>query len=261
LQALGALIIFFLIFQLISRRYKMKQVKRIGVGFVYTFIGLAVFLTGVNVGFIPVGQYIGEVLASGQATAFGHPVTPWILVPFGMLVGYFIVSAEPAVHVLNKQVEDISGGAIPQKAMATGLAIGMASALGLTMVRILLKIDIMYMLIPGYSLAILMTFFVPKIFVGIAFDSGGVCSGPLTSTFLLPLAMGVCLGSGGDLMKNAFGIVAMVAMAPLIVIQIMGLVYRVKTSTKVSAESILSAEEAGEVIIYDWKPRVWIERA
>jgi hypothetical protein len=261
LQALGALIIFFLIFQLISRRYKMKQVKRIGVGFVYTFIGLAVFLTGVNVGFIPVGQYIGEVLASGQATAFGHSVTPWILVPFGMLVGYFIVAAEPAVHVLNKQVEDISGGAIPQRAMATGLAIGMASALGLTMVRILLKIDIIYILIPGYALAILLTFFVPKIFVGIAFDSGGVCSGPLTSTFLLPLAMGVCMGSGGDMMRDAFGIVAMVAMAPLIVIQIMGLMYRIKTARKVSVESVMSLEEAGEIIIYDWKPRVWVERA
>ncbi|MDR3302247.1 MAG: DUF1538 domain-containing protein [Spirochaetaceae bacterium] len=251
MQALAAIVLFFLVFQFISRRYKMKQVKRIGVGFAYTLVGLVVFLTGVNVGFIPVGHYIGDVLASGSATTFGYAVTPWILVPFGMLVGYYIVSAEPAVHVLNKQVEAISSGAIPQKAMAKGLAIGMAAALALTMTRILLKIDIIYILIPGYALAIIMTFFVPKIFVGIAFDSGGVCSGPMTSTFLLPLAMGVCTGSGGDLMKDAFGIVAMVAMAPLIVIQIMGLVYRIKTSGKAAASVTLTQEEAGEIIIYE----------
>jgi hypothetical protein len=261
LQALGAVVAFFLIFQLISRRYKMKQVKRIGMGFVYTLIGLVVFLTGVNVGFIPVGQYLGDVLASGRAEAFGRQVTPWLLVPFGMLIGYFIVSAEPAVHVLNKQVEAISSGAIPQKAMSTGLAIGMAAALALTMVRILLKIDIVYILLPGYALAIILTFFVPKIFVGIAFDSGGVCSGPMTSTFLLPLAMGVCTGSNGDMMRDAFGIVAMVAMAPLIVIQIMGLAYKIKTSVKPQTASIMTAEEAGEIIIYDWAPRAWVQRA
>ncbi|MDR2865675.1 MAG: DUF1538 domain-containing protein [Spirochaetaceae bacterium] len=250
-QALGAVILFFLIFQLISRRYKIKQVKRIGIGFAYTLIGLVLFLTGVNVGFIPVGQYVGDVLASGKAVAFGMEVTPWILIPFGMLVGYFIVAAEPAVHVLNKQVETISSGAIPQKSMSTGLAVGMSLALGLTMFRILLKIDIIYILIPGYALAILLTFFVPKIFVGIAFDSGGVCSGPMTSTFLLPLAMGVCAGSKGDLMKDAFGIVAMVAMAPLIVIQIMGLIYKIKTGGKEKITAFITPQEAGEIIIYE----------
>jgi hypothetical protein len=251
MQALAAVVLFFLVFQVVSRRYKMKQVKRIGVGFVYTLVGLVVFLTGVNVGFIPVGHYIGDVLASGRATVFGYQVSPWILVPFGMLVGYYIVSAEPAVHVLNKQVEAISSGAIPQKAMAKGLAIGMAAALALTMTRILLGIDIICILAPGYALAIVLTFFVPKIFVGIAFDSGGVCSGPMTSTFLLPLAMGVCSGRGGDLMKDAFGIVAMVAMAPLIVIQIMGLVYKIKTSGKAASGVTLTPEEAGEIVVYE----------
>ncbi|MDR2467661.1 MAG: DUF1538 domain-containing protein [Spirochaetaceae bacterium] len=243
LQALAAIIIFFVIFQVISRRYKVKQVKRIGVGFAYTFIGLVVFLTGVNVGFIPVGQFLGSALAASPFK--------WVLVPFGMIVGYFIVAAEPAVHVLNKQVEAISSGAIPQRTMLTGLAIGMAAALGITMVRILLRIDILYILIPGYIIAIVLTFLVPKIFVGIAFDSGGVCSGPMTSTFLLPLAMGVCAGSGGDLMRDAFGVVALVAMAPLIVIQVMGLVYRVKTAKAKARGAVLTMEDAGEIIWYD----------
>jgi hypothetical protein len=144
------------------------------------------------------------------------------------------VAAEPAVHVLIKQVEDISAGTISQRAMKRGLAIGMAMALGLTMVRILAGIPILWILGPGYALALLLTFFVPKIFTGIAFDSGGVCSGPMTSTFLLPLAMGVCDGVGGDMMMDAFGIVAVIAMAPLVIIQLMGLVYanRMKPSAK-----------------------------
>ncbi|MDR2491738.1 MAG: DUF1538 domain-containing protein [Spirochaetaceae bacterium] len=243
IQALGAIVVFFILFQLISRRFKKHQIHRVGVGFVYTLIGLVVFLTGVNVGFIPVGHLLGEHLAASNFK--------WVLIPFSMIVGYFIVSAEPAVHVLNKQVEDISSGAIPAKTMHGGLAIGMAGALALTMIRILMHIPIMYILIPGYAAAIVLTFFVPKIFTGIAFDSGGVCSGPLTSTFLLPFAMGVTQGSGGDLMKEAFGIVAMVAMAPLIVIQIIGLIYSIKLKSLRAVHGTEDAEYAGEIIEYE----------
>jgi len=243
LQAMAAIIAFFLIFQLISRRYRKTQVKRIGMGLLYTFIGLVVFLTGVNVGFIPVGQFIGKTLAASPKS--------WVLIPFGMIVGYFIVQAEPAVHVLNKQVETISSGAISQKTMSVGLAIGMASAIGLTMLRVLAGIDLLYFIVPGYILAIVMTFIVPPIFVGIAFDSGGVCSGPMTSTFLLPLSIGVCMGAGRDLMRNAFGVVALVALAPLIVIQLIGLIYLIKTRGKGVAEALISEEEAGQIIIYD----------
>jgi hypothetical protein len=247
LKAMGALVVFFLIFQLISRRYKKHQLARIGVGFLYTFIGLVVFLTGVNVGFIPVGQLLGSQLAAAPYK--------WVLIPFGMLIGYFIVAAEPAVHVLNKQVEEISSGAISQKVMNRGLAIGMASALGITMARILLGIPIMYILIPGYAFALGLSFFVPRIFTGIAFDSGGVCSGPMTSTFLLPLAMGTCEGAGRDLMIDAFGMVAMVAMAPLIVIQFMGLIYGHKMKLSVTAAkpemAAMSAEDAGAIIEYE----------
>jgi hypothetical protein len=223
LQALAALALFFVIFQAVSHRYKRHQLTRILIGFAYTFIGLVVFLTGVNVGFIPIGRILGEQLASSEIK--------WVLIPLSMLIGYYIVNAEPAVHVLNKQVEGISSGAISAGVMRRGLSIGMAAALGLTMVRILLHIPIMYILIPGYAFALLLTFFVPRIFTGIAFDSGGVCSGPMTSTFLLPLAMGVCEGVGGDMLTEAFGIVSMVAMAPLIVIQAMGLIYRAKLAS------------------------------
>ncbi|MDR2601331.1 MAG: DUF1538 domain-containing protein [Spirochaetaceae bacterium] len=243
LQALCAIILFFVVFQLISRRFKKHQVRRMTVGFLYTLIGLVVFLTGVNVGFIPAGQRIGEALATSNIRL--------ILIPFSMIVGYFIVSAEPAVHVLTKQVEDISAGAIPQKTLRTGLAVGMSAALALSMSRILLHIPIMYILIPGYITAIVLTFFVPKIFTGIAFDSGGVCSGPLTSTFLLPFAMGACRGSGGDLMLEAFGIVAMVAMTPLIVIQIIGVFYNIKLKSMQSGGGTARAGGVEEIIEYE----------
>jgi hypothetical protein len=239
LFAMGAIVVFFLFFQIFSRRYKRHQLARIGVGFLYTFIGLALFLTGVSVGFIPVGHALGFMVASGSFK--------WVLVPLGALIGFFIVAAEPAVHVLNKQVEEITSGAIPQKMMKRGLAIGMSIALAFTMLRILLGIPLIWILIPGYAFAIILTFFVPPIFTGIAFDSGGVCSGPMTSTFLLPLAMGVCDGVKGDLMNDAFGIVAMVAMTPLIIIQIMGLLYVFKTRTAAEQAAVEQAAAAAGV--------------
>ncbi|MDR3174402.1 MAG: DUF1538 domain-containing protein [Treponema sp.] len=250
LYALLALAVFFVIFQFIARRFKKHQLVRIVVGFFYTLIGLVVFLTGVNVGFIPVGHLLGSELAASPLK--------WVLVPLSMVIGYFIVAAEPAVHVLTKQVEEISSGSIPQKIMNRGLSIGMAAALAITMIRILTGISIMWILIPGYTFALVLTFFVPRIFTGIAFDSGGVCSGPMTSTFLLPLAMGVCEGVGGDLMADAFGIVAMVAMAPLIVIQFMGLMYgrKMKKSAKQTKQAMetMGGENAGEIIVFEEGP-------
>jgi hypothetical protein len=245
-MALGAIVVFFLIFQILTRRYKRHQLGRVAIGFIYTFIGLVVFLTGVDVGFIPVGQLLGSRLGAASFK--------WILVPLSMVIGYFIVNAEPAVHVLTKQVEDISGGVISHKVMNRGLAVGMAIALAITMTRILAGIPIMWILIPGYAFALILTFFVPKIFTGIAFDSGGVCSGPMTSTFLLPLAMGAAEGAGRDLMTDAFGIVAMVAMTPLIIIQLMGLVYGAKLKAVQPAEDQIPAfnpEELGSVTLFE----------
>ncbi|MDR2313301.1 MAG: DUF1538 domain-containing protein [Spirochaetaceae bacterium] len=250
IKALGAVLVIFFVFQLIFRRYKRHQLVRIVVGFFYTFIGLVVFLTGVNVGFIPVGQFLGVELALS-------PFKRWILIPLGMLFGYFIVEAEPAVHVLIKEVEEISSGAIPQKVLKRGFSIGMAAALGLSMLRLLLDIHLLWFLVPGYIIALGLTFFVPAIFTGIAFDSGGVCSGPLTSTFLLPLAMGTCEGLGGDLLIDAFGIVSMVAMAPLIVIQVIGLIYRrkLKTSDELSKEELeaMALDDSAVIVEYDYE--------
>lgn len=214
------IVLFFGVFQLISRDIKKKTLIKILIGLVYTYVGLVLFLTGVNVGFMPAGNYLGQVIA-GLSYA-------WIIVPIGMIIGYFIVQAEPAVFVLTKQVEEITSGAIPAKAMETSLSVGVATSIGLAMIRVLTGISIMWFVVPGYMVALLLTFFVPKIFTSIAFDSGGVASGPMTATFLLPFAMGACNALGGNIITDAFGVVAMVAMTPLITIQSLGLIYRVK---------------------------------
>ena len=205
----------FLLFQLFTRRFHGNQLVRISIGLIYTYVGLVLFLTGVNVGFMPAGQVIGSSLALSPQ--------PWVLIPIGAIVGYFIVRAEPAVQVLTKQVEEVSNGSITQKAIGHALSIGVGISVALAMVRILTGISIFWVLIPGYAISLAMTFFVPQIFTGIAFDSGGVASGPMTTTFLLPLAMGACDALGGNIMTDAFGIVAMVAMTPLITIQALGL--------------------------------------
>ena len=211
---------FFAVFQVVSLRLKKKKVLKIVVGLLYTYVGLVLFLTGVNVGFMPAGKYLGQQIASLSYN--------WILVPIGMLMGWFIVQAEPAVHVLNKQVEEITSGAIPGKAMSTSLSVGVAVSIGLAMVRVLTGISIFWFVVPGYLAAIVMSFFVPRMFTAIAFDSGGVASGPMTATFLLPFAMGACDALGGNIVTDAFGVVAMVAMTPLLTIQMLGLLYQRK---------------------------------
>lgn len=212
----------FIIFQLFTHRYQMRQIKRIVVGFIYTYLGLVMFLCGVNVGFAPVGSYLGHELGS---LSFN-----WILIPIGMLIGYYIVKAEPAIQVLNHQVETVTNGAISVKMMNLCMSLGVAISVGLAMLRVLTGVSIQWIIIPGYVIALVLSRFVPQIFVGIAFDSGGVASGPMTSTFLLPLSIGVCEAVGGNLMTDAFGVVALVALTPLIAIQLMGLVYQIKTS-------------------------------
>jgi hypothetical protein len=219
------IILIFAVFQLVTRDINKKNLIKIGVGLVYTYVGLVLFLTGANVGFMPAGNYLGQTIA-------GLPYA-WIIVPIGVIIGYFIVKAEPAVFVLTKQVEELTSGAISAKAMGTSLSIGVAASVGLAMIRVLTGISIMWFLIPGYFVALVLSFFVPKLFTAIAFDSGGVASGPMTATFLLPFAMGACVAIGGNLITDAFGIVAMVAMTPLITIQIMGMVFKLKDQKKI----------------------------
>ena len=220
--ALAPIIAFFFLFQIFVIKLSKRALLRICAGLAATYAGLVVFLTGVNVGFMPVGNYLGKMIGS---TSYY-----WVLVPLAMLIGYFIVQAEPAVHVLNRQVEDITAGSIPGKAMQLSLSAGVAVSLALAMIRVITGISVMWFLIPGYALALGLTFAVPKIFTAIAFDSGGVASGPMTATFLLPFAMGACEAIGGidRIVTDAFGVVAMVAMTPLITIQILGLVYMLR---------------------------------
>lgn len=222
----------FIVFQLLTHRYRKEQKKRIMVGFLYTYVGLVLFLCGVNVGFAPVGTLLGQSMASAQ--------WKWLLVPIGMLIGYYIVKAEPAIQVLNHQVETVTNGAISAHSMNSCLSIGVSVSVGLAMLRVLAGIPIYYILIPGYALALILARFVPPIFVGIAFDSGGVASGPMTTTFLLPLSIGACVATGGSVMTDAFGVVALVALTPLIAVQLMGLQYK----RKMSAGSVLSGQVA-----------------
>ena len=236
--ALSPIFVFYLIFQIFFLKLPKHVMQRTLIGGAITFLGLVVFLTAVNVGFMPVGSYIGGMISSLDSN--------WVLIPIGMVVGFFIVAAEPAVHVLNEQVEDVTGGAISRKAMMIAMMIGMSVSVGLAMTRVLTGISIWYLIIPGYALAIGLTFFVPKIFTAIAFDSGGVASGPMTATFLLPFAVGACEAVGGNILMDAFGVVAMVAMTPLVTIQILGAIYAIKEKQSERAE-IPTAETTAEL--------------
>lgn len=228
--SLFPVLLFFAIFQMVSLRLKKKTLLRIIIGIVYTYLGLVLFLTGVNVGFMPAGNYLGELIATLPFR--------FILIPIGMLIGFFIVKAEPAVYVLMEQVEEITSGAISGRSMGISLSLGVAVSVGIAMLRVLTGVPVYWFIVPGYVIAIFLSFFVPKIFTAIAFDSGGVASGPMTATFLLPFAMGACQAVGGNIVQDAFGIVAMVAMTPLIAIQILGAVYQFKSKSAESTEAV-----------------------
>ncbi len=232
----------FIIFQIFCRRYYKREVMRITIGFIYTYIGLVLFLCGVNVGFAPLGSFMGSEIAELSYR--------WILVPLGALIGFFIVKAEPAIQILNHQVEGVTNGSISARAMNTCMSVGVSVSVGLAMLRILAGIPIMYILIPGYIIALVLSRIVPKIFIGIAFDSGGVASGPMTTTFLLPLSIGACTAVGGNLMTDAFGVVALVALTPLIAIQIMGFVYKLKLR---KLENVVydMADDSDEIVILE----------
>lgn len=217
--ALLPIVLFFLVFQILFLRLSRRSLLKMGVGLLYTYVGLVLFLTGVNVAFLPVGYTLGHRLGTSAAG--------W-LIPLAMVMGFFVVMAEPAVHVLNKQVEELTVGAISQRAMLLSLSVGVALSMGIAMLRVITGISIWYFLLGGYAAAIILSFFVPKIFTAVAFDSGGVASGPMTATFMLPFAMGACDALGGNILTDAFGIVAMVAMTPLITIQLLGVLYSIK---------------------------------
>ena len=242
-------VIFFFVFQAIFNRLSLDKTLKLIVGVIYTYVGIVLFLTGVSIGFFPVGSYIGESL--------GSSAYKWLLIPIGMLLGYFIVLAEPAVHVLEKQVEEVTAGTISKKMLSIGMSIGVSIAVGLAMFRALTGLSILWFVGIGYAIALGLSFIVPEVFTSIAFDSGGVASGAMTSTFLMPLAVGATYAVGGNIMTDAFGVIAMVALLPPITIQILGLIYQIKT--KRAARIIEPITEPTEIIELEQPSQVSVE--
>ncbi len=214
------IIVIFFLFQFTLLHLDSRHLGKIMIGLLYTYIGLVLFLTGVNIGFSALGAELGAALSSGKSV--------WWLVPLAMAIGWFIISAEPAVAVLEKQIETVSAGAIPGRVIKRSLSIAIALAMGLSMIRVPTGISLFWFLIPGYATALILTFFVPDIYTAIAFDSGGVASGPMTATFMLQFFMGASIALGGNVLQDAFGVVALVAMMPLVSIQLVGLFYEQK---------------------------------
>jgi hypothetical protein len=214
-MALAPIVAFFFILQTVILKLPKRRILQIVVGLFYAFFGLVIFLAAVGIGFLPIGYTMGSQLATK------HPA---FVVGFAFVLGLTVVLAEPAIHVLNKQVETVTGGAVKKRSMLIALCIGVGTAIALSVIRILFDFSILYYLIIGYALSLGLSFFVPKIYTAIAFDSGGVASGPLTSSFILPFVIGVCATFAGEsaVLSNAFGLVAMVAMTPLISIQLLG---------------------------------------
>lgn len=238
---------FFVIFQIFAFRLKRKRVIRVLIGFLFTYIGLVIFLSGASIGFMSTGTYLGEAIAQMS--------NKWWLIIAGLVFGFVIVAAEPSVVVLVHQVEEVTDGRVSKKIMMPALSIGVSLAIALAMVRIAFDISIWYILLPGYIIALVLTLIVPRMFSAIAFDSGGAVSGALTSTFLVPFALGAAdfLYSGSAdaqsmVLKNAFGLVAFVALAPLVTIQVVGLIFKIKSKklqkvTDTTEDEIIELEE------------------
>ena len=234
--ALSLVVVFFFIINFTLLKLPKKKIIQILIGVLFTYIGLIIFLTAVHVGFMPIGFKMGAELAK---------TSPIVVTVVGFVLGLVVVLAEPAVHVLNKQVEEITQGTVSKKAMMIALSIGVGLSICLSVIRIIFGFSILYYLIPGYLISLGLSFFVPKIYTAIAFDSGGVASGPLTSTFILPFAIGTCVALGGNILSDAFGIVAMVAMTPLITIQLLGFtsIFKKRVSEKLAMKKILDDED------------------
>ena len=239
LMGLVPIIVFFLIYQFLTVRVHKKEMTQIFIGAGYIFVGMLLFLVGVNVGFMPVGSYIGTSMASVSYS--------WIVIPIGAIIGFCMTYAEPAVGVLNKQVEEATSGTIPPKVIPMAMALGVAFSSAVAMVRALTGISILPFLVAGYVIAVVCSYFCPNIFTTIAFDAGGVASGVMAATFLLPLSIGICVVSGGDVMIDAFGTIALVAMTPTVSIQVVGIIYKLKLRHSEVGE----ATDASDVSIVD----------
>lgn len=232
--ALFPILFLFAIFQLWKLHLKTKTLLKIGVGTIYTYLGLVLFLGSANLGFMPAGYLLGGILMKNTS--------PLALILVGLAIGYLVVAAEPAVFVLKRQVEEVTEGVISGRAMGIGLSVGVAISVGLAMLRVVTGLSLLYFIIPGYLIALLLTFFIRPLFTSIAFDSGAVASGPLAATFMLPLAIGASEAGGGNIYSDAFGIVALVAMTPVITLSLFGLVHAIK-SRIAEREAVIPAED------------------
>lgn len=210
--------VFFVIYNFVFLKLPKAHLIRIAIGLVYCYIGLVLFLTGVSSGYLPMADILGLTIASGEIK--------WILIPIAVIIGFFLVFAEPAVHVLNKQVEDITEGVIRKKTMLIGMSIGVSIAMLLVVIRALVGFDFIYLIAPLTLIMVLLNFFTPNLFAGIAFDSGGAAAGSLTASFVLPFLLGVCKATNHDIMLFGFGTIAIISILPTIVIQIMGIRYQ-----------------------------------
>ncbi|OHX53654.1 hypothetical protein BB776_01745 [Planococcus salinarum] len=223
--ALVPLLVFFAIFQVFLLKLPFKRLGQVGIGFVLTFLGLSFFLQGVHVGFMPVGEMMGRTLGEGRAT--------WLLIPIGFALGFAATFAEPAVSIMNDEVDEVTGGYISANLMLYTMSIGVGLSIALSMLRILTGISLWYFLIPGYAIVILLIFMSRDIFIAIAFDSGGVATGPMTVTFISSLAVGVAsVTEGRDPLADGFGLIALVALTPIIAVLVLGLIFNKKGGGK-----------------------------
>ena len=237
--SLSPILLLFLAFKIFTTSFNSKQTKRIIIGFISTLIGLGLFLTGVNFGFMTEGFTLGQRFINYNYKEF--------LIPFTMLIGFLVVFAEPAIKILSNKVDEMTEGSISSKMMKTTISIGVTIAVLLSVIRVFTGLSIVYILVPGYIIALVLTFITPKMFTAIAFDAGGSVCGPLTVTFILPLLIGVCISLNGNIYADAFGLIALIAMSPVITIQLLGIIFKIKTKVQIYRD----IDE--EIIDYDWR--------
>lgn len=239
LISLLPILVLFIIYNIITKTIIKNKLKKVVLGLVLTFIGLSLFFIGVNAGYMKIAYLLGISLYEKNIL---------LLFIMGIILGFVIVKAEPAVAVLTEQIEDLTMGSISKKIMNNAIAIGVAIGITLSIIRVIYGIDILPILLIGYAISLVLMFFTPKLFTMIAFDSGGAVTGPMTSSFLLPLIIGVCYAKGGNVLTDAFGVVALIALSPIVVIQLLGIVYKIKLKIE---ESHIIIDES--IVEYDWK--------
>ena len=228
-----------IIYQIITKKYNKKELKKLSLGLFVILIGLTLFLVGANIGFLKIAYLIGNSLVLSEYS--------YLLLPISAILGFYIVQAEPSVKVLTEQIESITGGSIPKKIIMLCLSVGVSLAVLLSLTRVTTGISILWFIIPGYFISIILSFFIPNVFTSIAFDSGGASSGTMTASFLLPLAIGATTALGGNIISDAFGMVALVSLSPILTIQLLGLIYKIKKQRSIST---LTIDET--IINYKW---------